>query len=40
MGGGGGVGDWMGDGMAVWGGGRGVELHTQKLVKEILRKFC
>ena len=28
------VGDWVGDGMVVWGG-----LHTEKLTKEILCKF-
>ena len=32
------VGDWVGDGM-VFGGGGGVELHTEKLIKEILCKF-
>ena len=30
------VGDWVGDGM-VFGG--GVELHTEKLIREILCKF-
>ena len=37
MRGGGGVcvGDWVGDGMVVWGGG----LHTERLTKEILCKF-
>ena len=30
-------GDWVDDGMVVWGG--GVGLHTERLIKEILCKF-